>query len=209
MRHRNKTNSLGRTASHRKAMLANMATSLVMHKRIKTTVAKAKVLRTYIEPIITKAKVDSTHNRRTAFRYLKNKYAVSELFRAVAPRIADRPGGYTRILKIGHRVGDNASICYIELVDFNTTYAPNEKATKKKRRSRRGGGSKGKQEEQQTLPNVETFSEVTEQIEDEKVVEKKQEEAEKKEEKQVDDEKKEAEKKEEKQIDDEKKEAEK
>jgi large subunit ribosomal protein L17 len=137
MRHRNKTNSLGRTASHRKAMLANMATSLIMHKRIKTTVAKAKVLRTYIEPVITKSKNDTTPNRRTAFRYLRNKYAVSELFRNVAPKIAERQGGYTRILKLGHRVGDNAEICIIELVDFNTTY--NEKTTTKKRRSRRGG----------------------------------------------------------------------
>lgn len=138
MRHRNKNNNLSRTASHRKAMLANMATSLVMHKRIKTTLAKAKVLRTYIEPIITKAKNDTTHNRRTAFRFLRDKYGVSELFRTIAPKIADRPGGYTRILKIGHRVGDNAEICYIELVDFNTTYAPNEKSGGKKRRSRRG-----------------------------------------------------------------------
>ncbi|MBN2664156.1 MAG: 50S ribosomal protein L17 [Bacteroidales bacterium] len=138
MRHRNKNNNLSRTASHRKAMLANMATSLVMHKRIKTTLAKAKVLRTYIEPIITKAKNDTTHNRRTAFRYFRDKYAVSELFRTIAPKVGDRPGGYTRILKIGHRVGDNAEICYIELVDFNTTYAPNEKSDGKKRRSRRG-----------------------------------------------------------------------
>lgn len=143
MRHRNKNNSLSRTASHKKAMLANMATSLVMHKRIKTTLAKAKVLRTYIEPIITKSKNDTTHNRRTAFRYLRDKYAVSELFRTVAPKVGDRPGGYTRILKIGHRVGDNAEICYIELVDFNTTYAPNEKSGKtKKRRSRRGSAKK-------------------------------------------------------------------
>ena len=139
MRHRNKTNSLGRKTAHRKAMLANMATSLVLNKRIKTTVAKAKVLKTYIEPVITKSKVDSTNNRRTAFKYLRDKYAVSELFRTVAPKIADRPGGYTRILKLGNRAGDNADICVIELVDFNTTYNPNaEKATKKKR-SRRGG----------------------------------------------------------------------
>jgi len=137
MRHRNKINSLSRTASHRKAMLANMATSLVMNKRIKTTLAKAKVLRRFIEPIITKAKNDTTHNRRTAFRFLRDKYAVSELFRTVAAKVGDRPGGYTRILKIGHRAGDNAEICYIELVDFNTTYEPNKKSSTK-RRSRRG-----------------------------------------------------------------------
>lgn len=138
MRHRNKINALGRKAAHRKAMLSNMASSLILHKRIKTTVAKAKVLRTFIEPIITKSKVDSTPNRRMAFRYLKDKYTVSELFRTVVPKVGDRPGGYTRILKLGHRVGDNAEICIIELVDFNTTYNPNEKATTTKRRSRRG-----------------------------------------------------------------------
>ncbi len=174
MRHRNKTNSLGRTASHRKAMLANMATSLIMHKRIKTTVAKAKVLRTYIEPVITKSKNDTTPNRRTAFRYLRNKYAVSELFRTVAPKIADRPGGYTRILKLGHRVGDNAEICIIELVDFNTTY--NEKTTTKKRRSRRGGKktttSKQKQEvveqvEEKNEEKVDDFKDVLDEQKDE------------------------------------------
>jgi len=171
MRHRNTTNSLGRTAAHRKAMLANMATSLVMHKRIKTTVAKAKVLRTYIEPVITKSKNDTTHNRRTAFRYLRNKYAVSELFRTVAPKIGDRPGGYTRILKIGHRVGDNAEICYIELVDFNTTYSPNSKTTTKKRRSRRGGAKTTnenevvKQEVEEVKEEIaETVEETTEEV---------------------------------------------
>ena len=165
MRHRNKTNSLGRTASHRKAMLANMATSLIMHKRIKTTVAKAKVLRTYIEPVITKSKNDTTPNRRTAFRYLRNKYAVSELFRTVAPKIADRQGGYTRILKLGHRVGDNAEICIIELVDFNTTY--NEKTTTKKRRSRRGGKKTTTSKQQQEV--VEQTEEKVEEKNEEKV----------------------------------------
>ncbi len=158
MRHRNKINGLGRTAAHRKAMLANMASSLILHKRIKTTVAKAKVLRTYIEPIITKSKDDSTTNRRTAFRYLRDKYAVSELFRTVTPKISERPGGYTRILKLGHRVGDNAEICIIELVDFNTTYKPNEKTTTKKRRSRRGGSKK-------TTNTVEKNAVVEEQVE--------------------------------------------
>lgn len=142
MRHRNKTNALGRKAPHRKAMLANMATSLILHKRIKTTVAKAKVLRTYVEPVITKSKIDSTPNRRTAFRYLRNKYAVSELFKNVAPKVADRPGGYTRILKLGNRAGDNAEICIIELVDFNTTYNPNKAKATTKKRSRRGGKKK-------------------------------------------------------------------
>jgi len=142
MRHRNKTNALGRKAAHRKAMLANMASSLIFHKRIKTTVAKAKVLRTYIEPVITKSKNDTTTNRRTAFRYLRDKFAVTELFRNITPKIAERKGGYTRILKLGQRPGDNADICIIELVDFNTTYSPNEKTKTKKRRSRRGGSKK-------------------------------------------------------------------
>ncbi len=143
MRHRKKTNHLSRTASHRKAMLSNMATSLIMHKRIKTTVAKAKALRMYVEPIISKSKEDTTHNRRLVFKHLQNKYAVSELFSTVAPKIAERPGGYTRILKLGHRMGDNAEICIIELVDFNVTYNPNGGAKKsKKRRTRRSGGAK-------------------------------------------------------------------
>ncbi len=167
MRHRNKTKSLGRKAAHRKAMLANMATSLIMHKRIKTTVAKAKVLRTYIEPIITKSKNDTTHNRRTAFRYLRNKYAVTELFRNIAPKVAERPGGYTRILKLGNRPGDNAEICIIELVDFNTTYQPNKAKTTKKRRSRRGGKKKTTQQNDVTQENVQT----TEDTKTEEVVE--------------------------------------
>jgi len=137
MRHRVKTNALGRTASHKKAMISNMAASLIKHKRIKTTLAKAKVLKTYIEPIVTKAKEDSTHNRRLAFSFLQDKFAVTELFRTIAVKVGDRPGGYTRILKIGHRSGDNAQICFVEFVDFNTTYAPNSKTTKK-RRTRRG-----------------------------------------------------------------------
>ncbi len=119
MRHQRVINHLGRTSSHRKAMLANMATSLILHKRITTTIAKAKALRTYVEPLITKSKDDSTHSRRVVFSYLQNKEAVTELFREVSPKVADRPGGYTRILKTGNRLGDNADMCFIELVDFN------------------------------------------------------------------------------------------
>lgn len=163
MRHRNKTNGLGRTASHRKAMLSNMATSLIMHKRIKTTVAKAKVLKRYVEPIITKSKNDTTHNRRLVFKQLQDKYAVSELFRTVAPKIGERPGGYTRILKLGHRVGDNAEICIIELVDFNTTYNPNEgkKKTTRKRRTRRGGSKNTETAENVVEEKVEKIVEET------------------------------------------------
>lgn len=144
MRHNKKINHLGRTSSHRKAMLANMATSLIQSKRITTTVAKAKALRTYVEPLITKAKNDTTHSRRVVFSYLQSKEAVSELFREIAGKIADRPGGYTRILKTGNRIGDNAEMCIIELVDYNEAMlAAKEDAGKaKKRRSRRGGGKK-------------------------------------------------------------------
>lgn len=142
MRHGKKFNHLSRKSAHRKAMLANMACSLIEHKRINTTVAKAKALRGFVEPLITKSKVDSTHSRRTAFKYLRNKYAVSELYREVAPKVADRPGGYTRIIRTGKRLGDNAEMCLIELVDFNQIYGTE---TKKKttRRSRRGGKSSG------------------------------------------------------------------
>jgi large subunit ribosomal protein L17 len=141
MRHGKKFNHLGRKTAHRKAMLSNMACSLIEHKRINTTVAKAKALRLFVEPIITKSKVDSTHNRRTAFRYLRNKYAVTELFREVAPKIAERNGGYCRIIRIGNRLGDNAEMCLIELVDFNEIYG-NEASKKTTRRSRRGGSAK-------------------------------------------------------------------
>ena len=119
MRHNKAINHLGRKSGHRKALLANMATSLILHKRINTTVAKAKALRMYVEPLISKSKEDTTHSRRMVFSYLKNKYAVTELFRVVAPKIADRPGGYTRILKTGFRQGDGADMALIELVDFN------------------------------------------------------------------------------------------
>ena len=145
MRHNRPINHLGRQASHRKALMANMAASLILHKRINTTVAKAKALRTFVEPIITKSKDDSTHSRRMVFAYLKNKQAVAELFREVAPKIADRPGGYCRILKTGFRQGDGAETCFIELVDFNGEYTQNAGAAKKaapKGRTRRAGGAK-------------------------------------------------------------------
>lgn len=138
MRHGNKVNNLGRKAAHRKAMLSNMACSLIQHKRINTTVAKAKALRGYVEPLLTKSKTDSTHSRRTVFSYLQNKDMVTELFREIAPKIATRQGGYTRIIRTGYRLGDNAEMCMIELVDFNEIYS-NEKAKKTTRRSRRGG----------------------------------------------------------------------
>jgi large subunit ribosomal protein L17 len=144
MRHNKKFNHLGRTSSHRKALLANMASSLIASKRITTTVAKAKALRTYVEPLITKAKDDSTHSRRVVFSHLQDKYAVSELFREVADKVGDRPGGYTRILRTGNRLGDNAEMCIIELVDFNETMltSTSETTKSKKRRSRRGGSKK-------------------------------------------------------------------
>ena len=152
MRHGKKINHLSRTSSHRKAMLANMASSLILHKRINTTTAKAKALRTYIEPLISKAKTDNTHSRRTVFSYLKNKEAVSELFRDVAERVGDRPGGYTRILKTGTRLGDNADMCFIELVDYNETYTGSEgkQGGTSKRRRRRGGKKKSQQTAEET-----------------------------------------------------------
>ncbi len=122
MRHNKNFNHLGRQSAHRKALLANMASSLIMHKRIETTVAKAKALKMYVEPLATKSKNDTTHSRRIVFGYLKDKNAVTELFRVIAPKIADRPGGYTRILKTGFRLGDGAEMCIIEFVDFNETY---------------------------------------------------------------------------------------
>ncbi len=138
MRHRNKNNNLGRKSAHRKSMLANMACSLIEHKRINTTVAKAKALRKFVEPLITKSKNDTTHNRRVVFSYLRNKYAVTELFKEVSVKVADRPGGYVRIIKLGNRQGDNAPMAMVELVDYNELYNPNgKKAKKTTRRSRR------------------------------------------------------------------------
>jgi len=141
MRHGNKINHLGRTASHREAMLSNMASSLITHKRINTTVAKAKSLKRYVEPLITKSKTDDTNNRRVVFSYLQNKEAVTELFREVAAKVGDRPGGYTRIIKTGFRKGDGAEMAMIELVDYNELYT-SAKPEKKTRRSRRGGSKK-------------------------------------------------------------------
>lgn len=141
MRHGKKFNHLGRTSAHRKAMLANMASSLIMHKRINTTVAKAKALRKYVEPLITKGKEDTTHNRRVVFSYLQNKDAVTELFREISQKVADRPGGYTRIIKTGRRLGDGAEMAMIELVDYNELLLGASKAKKTTRRSRRGSGA--------------------------------------------------------------------
>ncbi len=138
MRHLNAINQLGRDSSERKAMIANMASSLILHKRIETTTAKARVLRSYVEPLINRSKEDSTHSRRVVFRYLGDKNAVAELFREVAPRVADRPGGYTRILKTGFRLGDGAEMCIIELVDFNENMLADQAGKAKATRRRRG-----------------------------------------------------------------------
>lgn len=137
MRHRKKFNHLGRKAAHRSAMLSNMASSLIMHKRIFTTVAKAKALRMYVEPLINRSKEDTTHSRRVVFSYLQDKYAVTELFQNISKKIADRPGGYTRILKTGYRLGDNAKMCFIELVDYNENMLNDKKESKKSSRTRR------------------------------------------------------------------------
>ena len=153
MRHRKKINHLSRTSAHRKAMLANMATSLIMHKRIHTTLAKAKALRGYVEPLITKSKSDTTHSRRMVFSYLKSKEAVTELFREISAKVADRPGGYTRIIKIGNRLGDNAEMCMIELVDYNENLLGTKDSKTKSTRKRRRGGSK-KSETPETTQDV-------------------------------------------------------
>ncbi|GAB1403655.1 50S ribosomal protein L17 [Lentimicrobium sp.] len=145
MRHGKKLNHLGRTSAHRKAMLSNMASSLILHKRINTTLAKAKALRTYVEPLITRSKNDTTHSRREVFSYLNNKEAVTELFREVSVKVADRPGGYTRILKTGTRLGDNAELCMMELVDYNEVML-GTKETAKVKTTRRGRSGKSKAE---------------------------------------------------------------
>ena len=152
MRHNKKFNHLGRTASHRQAMLANMAISLIMHKRITTTLAKAKALKKYVEPLLTRSKDDSTNSRRVVFRYLQNKEALKELFGEVAAKIGDRPGGYTRVIKLGTRRGDAAPIAFIELVDFDENMAKTPKAAKKTRRSRK---SVAKAEEAAQAPAAE------------------------------------------------------
>lgn len=140
MRHGKKINHLGRKTAHRKSMLANMACSLIEHKRINTTVAKAKALKVFVEPLVTKSKEDTTHNRRLVFSKLRQKEAVAELFRDVAPKVGDRPGGYTRVIKLGNRLGDNADMALIELVDYNETY--NLSKTEKKKSTRRAGRKK-------------------------------------------------------------------
>ncbi|HBL73622.1 MAG: 50S ribosomal protein L17 [Bacteroidetes bacterium GWF2_42_66] len=173
MRHNKKINHLGRKSAHRKAMLSNMANSLIFHKRIATTLAKAKALKLYVEPLITKAKDDSTNSRRVVFSYLKSKTAVAMLFRDVAEKVGDRPGGYTRILKTGTRLGDNAEMCIIELVDFNENMlAAKEDKAKAKRSSRRGGKKKeeapatAKTVKKAATPVVEEAEVVVEEAED-------------------------------------------
>lgn len=162
MRHGKKHNHLGRTTSHRKAMLANMASSLITHKRITTTLAKAKALRVYVEPIITKSKNDTTHSRRTVFAYLQNKEVVTELFRDVAAKVANRPGGYTRIIKLNNRLGDNAEMALIELVDYNEVYGKDTAAAEKKTTRRGRAKAKTTEVKEEAAPVVEAQEEVTE-----------------------------------------------
>lgn len=169
MRHQRVINHLGRSSSHRKAMLANLATSLILHKRITTTVAKAKALRTYVEPLITRSKTDSTHSRRTVFSMLKDKAAVAELFREISPKIADRPGGYTRILKTGNRIGDNSEMCIIELVDYNenmlkeTTQKP--KAARRRRSAKKPAAGATSVPETGKKPEAEGKEEIPDETE--------------------------------------------
>lgn len=154
MRHGKKFNHLGRKTAHRKAMLANMACSIIEHKRINTTLAKAKAIRTFIEPLITKSKADTTHNRRIVFSYLRDKHAVTELFKEISVKVADRPGGYIRIIKLGNRQGDNAPMAMVELVDYNEIYNPKGKKAKKATR-------RGRSKKVETVETVETTSEET------------------------------------------------
>ncbi len=167
MRHGKKFNHLGRKTAHRSAMLSNMASSLIMHKRINTTVAKAKALKKFIEPLLTKSKTDDTNSRRVVFSYLQDKESVTELFNTVAEKIATRPGGYTRIIKTGARLGDNAEMCMMELVDFNELLLGDESAGKAKTRRSRRGGSKPKTE----TPKAEATAEVKEEVVAEESVE--------------------------------------
>ena len=159
MRHGDKINNLGRTASHRKALLKNLASELIKHKRINTTLAKAKALRTFIEPLITKAKDNTTHQRRVVFSYLQNKEAVTELFGPIAEKVGGRPGGYTRIIKLGIRVGDNAETAMIELVDFNEIYGKGKGEVKEAAKKTRRGGSRKKATEGEAAPAEEKASE--------------------------------------------------
>ena len=165
MKHGKKFNHLGRKVAHRKSMLANMASSLIEHKRISTTVAKAKALKQFVEPLITKSKNDSIHNRRLAFSALRNKYAVSELFRVVAEKVSDRPGGYTRVIKMGNRLGDNASMAMIELVDFNEVY--NKEKSVSKKSTRRSRSRKKGERIQTTVPAEAVKEQSPENIEEE------------------------------------------
>ncbi len=158
MRHGKKFMHLGRKSAHRKSMLANMSCSLVEHKRIKTTLTKAKALKKFFEPLLTKSKNDSTHNRRIVFKYLRNKFAVSELFREISKKIADRPGGYTRVIRLGNRLGDNAEMAMIELVDYNETYSAEDKGKKKTRRRR---GKKNKDSAINEMSAEKTLAEET------------------------------------------------
>jgi large subunit ribosomal protein L17 len=169
MRHGKKFNHLGRTSSHRAALLSNLASSLILNKRIETTVAKAKELRKYVEPLITKSKTDNTNNRRVVFSYLQNKESIKELFGIISEKVANRPGGYTRIIKLGNRLGDNAEVCFIELVDFNETMlaAAAEKGAKT-RRSRRGNAKK---EEVAAAPAAEVVEEPSAEVVEEAPVE--------------------------------------
>ena len=171
MRHGKKINHLGRTASHRKAMLANMATSLVKHKRITTTLAKAKALRQYVEPLITKSKNDTTHSRRIVFSYLQDKEAVTILFREISEKVANRPGGYTRIIKLENRLGDNAEMAFIELVDYNEVYRKDGVAAERKSTRRRGGKKKSGAEAAATTAVEEVAEEPKAEIQDEPVAE--------------------------------------
>jgi len=162
MRHRRNFNHLGRTSDHRSAMLSNMAASLILHKRINTTLAKAKALKCYVEPLITKSKEDTTHSRRIVFSYLQNKEAVSELFREISAKTATRPGGYTRILKTGIRLGDNADMCMIELVDYNENLLKDKEVKKEKAGTRRGR-RKADKKETETVQVVEATSQIAEE----------------------------------------------
>ncbi len=171
MRHRKSFNHLGRTSSHRKAMLSNMAASLILHKRITTTVAKAKALRGYVEPLITKSKNDTTHSRRIVFSYLKDKFAVTELFRDISGKVADRPGGYTRIIKLGKRLGDNAEMAMIELVDYNELLISDKSKKAKSTRRRRGGSKKKTTEAIVENATTETVEDAVEEVKDEAVTE--------------------------------------
>ncbi len=187
MRHRKKFNHLGRKKAHREAMLSNMAISLIEHKRIRTTVAKAKALRSFVEPIINRSKEDTTHSRRMVFKRLQNKQAVNELFREISQKVADREGGYTRILKTGNRLGDNAQMCIIELVDYNETYFSEKTAKTKRKRTRRG---KSKVSEETAAVNENKTEETTsDEVKEEKTdapVSEKKESEDKKEEKKDD-----------------------